>query len=91
MLHPQAETEAAAKLPPETVRSFCARNGLQPAEPTEATNSSEEGATEIKQGDTLFIISTAHSQTATETLLEKLEKLILDAAQKLSLCSRVIA
>lgn len=75
----------------ETVRSFCARNGLQPAEPTEATNSSEEGATEIKQGDTLFIISTAHSQTATETLLEKLEKLILDAAQKLSLCSRVIA
>ena len=75
----------------ETVRSFCARNGLQPAEPSEVLAASEEGTTEIKQGDTLFIISTAHSQTATETLLEKLEKLILDAAQKLSLCSRVFA
>ena len=75
----------------ETVRSYCTRNGLQAAEPTEELAASEEGTTEIKQGDTLFIISTAHSQTATETLLEKLEKLILDAAQKLSLCSRVFA
>ena len=75
----------------ETVRSFCARNGLQPAEPMVASKGEEEGTTEIKQGDTLFIISTAHSETATETLLEKLEKLILDAAQKLSLCSRVFA
>ena len=75
----------------ETVRSFCARNGLQPAEPTVSPIGGEGEKTEIKQGDTLFIISTAHSQTATETLLEKLEKLILDAAQKLSLCSRVFA
>ena len=75
----------------DTVRSFCARNGLQAAEPTEESAAIEEGTTEIKQGDTLFSISTAHSETATETLLEKLEKLILDAAQKLSLCSRVIA
>ena len=83
----------------ETVRSFCARNGLQAAKPTETTDDGEEPAdatdngekTEIKQGDTLFIISIAHSETATETLLEKLEKLILDAAQKLSLCSRVFA
>ena len=75
----------------ETVRSYCTRNGLQAAEPTEELAASEEGTTEIKQGDTVFIISTAHSQTATETLLEKLEKLILDAAQKLSLCSRVFA
>ncbi len=83
----------------ETVRSFCARNGLQAAKPVDASDDGEEPAdmsndgekTEIKQGDTLFIISTAHSKTATETLLEKLEKLILDAAQKLSLCSRVFA
>ena len=75
----------------DTVRSFCARNGLQAADPTEEFAASEEGTTEIKQGDTLFIISTAHSENATETLLEKLEKLILDAAQKLSVCSRVIA
>ena len=75
----------------ETVRSFCTRNGLQAAEPTGSPIGGEGEKTEIKQGDTLFIISTAHSQTATETLLEKLEKLILDAAQKLSLCSRVFA
>ena len=75
----------------ETVRSFCTRNGLQPAEPTVSPIGGEGEKTEIKQGDTLFIISTAHSQTATETLLEKLEKLILHAAQKLSLCSRVFA
>lgn len=75
----------------ETVRSYCTRNGLQAVEPKEELAASEEGTTEIKQGDTLFIISTTHSQTATETLLEKLEKLILDAAQKLSLCSRVFA
>lgn len=73
----------------EAVRSYCVRNGLQAAEPTVASDDREK--TEIRQGDTLFIISTAHSKTATETLLEKLEKLILDAAQKLSLCSRVIA
>ena len=75
----------------ETVRSFCTRNGLQAAEPTVSPIGEEGEKTEIKQGDTLFIISTTHSQTATETLLEKLEKLILDAAQKLSLCSRVFA
>ena len=75
----------------DTVRSFCARNGLQAADPPVAPKREVEEKTEIRQGDTLFIISTTHSETATETLLEKLEKLILDAAQKLSLCSRVFA
>lgn len=69
----------------ETVRSFCVRNSVpagtarQDAPCAEATRSSE-----MKIGNTVFIISTGYSEKATEPLEKKLETLILDAAAKQS-------
>ena len=68
----------------ETVRSFCVRNNV----PTGATARRDESYTgaknksEMKIGNTVFIISTGYSEKATETLEKKLEKLIIDAAAK---------
>ncbi len=69
----------------ETVRSFCVRNSV----PTGAAGqdvSCEEAtcSSEIKIGNTVFIISTDYSEKATETLEKKLETLILNAALKQS-------
>ena len=67
----------------ETVRSFCARNHI-PADPAVSTGSAAneaEDVSEIKSGNTVFLIKTDYSDHATETLKTKLEKLILDAAR----------
>ncbi|MBQ6960393.1 MAG: hypothetical protein IJP78_05375 [Clostridia bacterium] len=65
----------------DTVRSFCVRNI---ASKTDAEHDSlpvdHERRREIKTGETTFVITTAYSETATETLEKKLEKLILDDA-----------
>jgi orotate phosphoribosyltransferase-like protein len=69
----------------ETVRSFCVRNSVptgmarQDVPCAEATRPSE-----MKIGNTVFIISTGNSEKATEPLEKKLETLILDAAAKQS-------
>ena len=60
----------------ETVRSFCSRNDI-PAK--RDVNTEDTDAREIKQGGTVFIITTGYSEKASEPLEKKLEKLILDA------------
>jgi IS30 family transposase len=65
----------------ETVRSFCKRNHV-PAGNTDTAVT--DTASEMKQGNTVFIITTAYSENATETLEKKLEKLILNESAKLS-------
>ena len=74
----------------ETVRSFCSRNGISaaPVVNTEATETG--GASEMKQGGTVFIITTGYSEKASEPLEKKLEKLILDAAMKQSRCYQFV-
>ena len=70
----------------ETVRSFCVRNSVPAAVPTrqEVPCAGTESKTEFKAGNTVFIISTAYSEKASESLEKKLETLILDAAAKQS-------
>lgn len=72
----------------ETVRSFCTRNGISTGSSgrsgVETEGKVASGSTEVKHGGTVFIISTSHSERATETLGQKLEKLILDAVAKQS-------
>jgi len=74
----------------DTVRSFCVRN-MVPTE-TETVNPGNPftaktgNPSEIKIGGTVFIISTDYSETATETLEKKLEKLILNDAAKEENC-----
>ena len=70
----------------ETVRSFCARNGISSAPAADMDTPAAEtiGATEIKQGGTVFIITTGYSERATESLKDKLEKLILDDVMRQS-------
>lgn len=70
----------------ETVRSFCTRNGISSAPPvnTDQTAAETVQATEIKQGGTVFIITTGYSERATESLKDKLEKLILDNVMRQS-------
>ena len=74
----------------ETVRSFCSRNGVSAKSivNTEATEAS--GASEMKQGGTVFIITTGYSEKASEPLEKKLEKLILDAVAKQSRCYQFV-
>lgn len=77
----------------ETVRSFCTRNDI-PAKADTAELAGEKnhecGATEIKSGNTVFIITTAYSEKATESLEKKLEKLILDDAARQSRCYQFV-
>ena len=72
----------------ETVRSFCVRNAVScrntEAEEPEVHHSARCGRTEMKAGNTVFIISTGYSEKASETLENKLEKLILGEASKQS-------
>ena len=68
----------------ETVRSFCSRNNIPAKRDVNTENSATGGASEIKQGGTVFIITTGYSEKASEPLKKKLEKLILDAAMKQS-------
>lgn len=77
----------------ETVRSFCSRNNIA-ATPDVSTAAlfagmdgkpeMIDGALEIRQGGTVFIITTGYSERASETLKEKLEKLILGDVVKQS-------
>ena len=77
----------------DTVRSYCVRNHIPANGTTEnqdthntadAVFHSENGKSEIKAGNTVFIITTEYSRKASETLEKKLEKLILEAASKAS-------
>ena len=49
---------------------------------TDAPYGGSDPASEIKSGKSVFVMKTACSETATETLEQKLKKLILDAAVK---------
>lgn len=49
---------------------------------TDSPSHESGNASEYKIGGTIFVISTGHSENASETLEKKLEKLILDAASR---------
>lgn len=82
----------------ETVRSFCVRNnkadepcaGITDSTGTDGLRTdslaphdlSAENASEFRSGNTVFIIKTGYSETASETLEQKLKKLILADASK---------
>jgi hypothetical protein len=70
----------------ETVRSFCVRNDIPGEKATDNGDplSGADNAAEIRCGGTVFIITTGYSESATGTLKEKLEKLILDDALRQS-------
>ena len=68
----------------ETVRSFCCRNNIPAKCDMDKSNTKTGGGNEIKQGGTVFIITTSYSKNANETLEKKLEKLILDTVSKQS-------
>lgn len=68
----------------ETVRSFCSRNDIPAKRDMNTAITKTGGANEIKQGGTVFIITTSYSKSASETLEKKLEKLILDTVSKQS-------
>ena len=76
----------------ETVRSFCSRNGVAAKRDvnTDAAVEDNAGAREIKQGGTVFIITTGYSEKASEPLEKKLERLILDAVAKQSRCYQFV-
>ena len=74
----------------ETVRSFCSRNGIAAAPVVNTSATEAAAAREIKQGGTVFIITTGYSEKASEPLEKKLEKLILDAAMKQSRCYQFV-
>ncbi len=69
----------------DTVRSYCIRNRTANSEAEYAcqpiiTHSDHERTYEIRVGKTIFIVTTAYSESATETLEKKLERLILNYA-----------
>ena len=71
----------------DTVRSYCIRNGIGGnAETAENEDhplcSVTDNTSEIKSGNTVFVISTGYSEGATETLENKLKALILNAAAR---------
>ena len=70
----------------ETVRSYCSRHDIpaRVGRNRSTVCAGMDDVSEIKSGNTVFVISTGYSEKATETLKEKLEKLILDAASKMS-------
>ena len=67
-------------LPRDTVRSFCVRKKVTPAQPVDDALRIEKS--EIRIGDTVFVITTDYSKSASETLEKKLERLILNAAER---------
>ena len=78
---------ASLGIPLYSVKTFCRRNGLMSADiaaiGSDGTLTSHNSdASEIRSGNTVFVITTIHSEKAAETLDKKLEKLILDAAVK---------
>ena len=73
----------------DTVRSFCLRNSLsvsadEPDVSTDSLGTNENLSAEMQMGRTIFVITTAYSENATEPLEKKLEKLILDDAARQS-------
>ena len=74
----------------ETVRSFCSRNGIAAKNVVDKPTVEADSTTEIKQGGTVFIITTGYSEKATEPLEKKLEKLILDAVTRQSRCYQFV-
>lgn len=54
------------------------------------TGGNNANAREIKQGGTVFIITTGYSEKASEPLEKKLERLILDAVTKQSRCYQFV-
>ena len=71
----------------DTVRSFCLRNSLsvsadEPDVSTDSLGTNENLSAEMQMGRTIFVITTAYSENATEPLEKKLEKLILDEVVK---------
>ena len=76
----------------ETVRSFCSRNKIAAKRDvnTDAVDENNADAREIKQGGTVFIITTGYSEKASEPLEKKLERLILDAVTKQSRCYQFV-
>lgn len=74
----------------ETVRSFCSRNGVSAKSVVDKPTAEADSTTEIKQGDTVFIITTGYSEKASEPLEKKLEKLILDAVTRQSRCYQFV-
>lgn len=64
----------------DTVRSFCVRKKVTPAHPAENALCIEKS--EIRIGNTVFVITTDYSKSASETLEKKLERLILSDAAK---------
>ena len=64
----------------DTVRSFCVRKKVTPAQPVENALCIEKS--EIRIGNTVFVITTDYSKNALETLEKKLERLILNAAER---------
>ena len=71
----------ALSLSRETVRSYCSRKHISAdttgSRPIDVAG--KTGAMEMKSGSTVFVITTGYSEKASETLEEKLEKLILEA------------
>jgi orotate phosphoribosyltransferase-like protein len=64
----------------DTVRSFCVRKKVTPAQP--AGNALCIEKSKIRIGNTVFVITTDYSKSASETLEKKLERLILNAAER---------
>ena len=74
----------------ETVRSFCSRNDIPSRRDANTSVTETKASTEMKQGGTVFIITTGYSEKASEPLEKKLEKLILDAVAKQSRCYQFV-
>ena len=74
----------------ETVRSFCSRNDIPSKRDANTSVTETKASTEMKQGGTVFIITTGYSEKASEPLEKKLEKLILDAVAKQSRCYQFV-
>ena len=63
----------------DTVRSFCVRNIATKDDTVhDSLPIDHEGKREFRAGKTTFLITIAHSETATEPLEKKLKELILD-------------
>ena len=79
----------------DTVRSFCLRNSLSVGTDEPDVFSDDLGtngnlSAEMQIGSTIFVITTAYSENATEPLEKKLEKLILDAVMRQSRCYQFV-
>ena len=78
---------ASLGVPLYTVKTFCRRNALMSADiaemsPCDIPSSPNANVSEIRLGNTVFVITTSHSEKATESLEEKLKTLITNAAAK---------